>query len=131
MIRLAAIVALASLACVGGKTLDHNSMDSAEHWVRSIELSETRGEVGRPFSSTVTWRSNYLEDPEFDVKGLPVGITFDVAKRELKGVPKHPGFYTVTVALRKKAKRDRTHRPQSDERWWPADFQVEIYKPVE
>jgi hypothetical protein len=103
-----------------------------DHWVRDIELSAVRGEIGKPFSAEVTYDTNYLREPEWSVTGLPPGLKFDPAKRTIGGVPTAAGFFTVNVAVRKVAPRDKaTHRPQPDERWWPATFQIEVYKPPE
>lgn len=103
---------------------------SPDVWVRDIQLEPRRGEVGRPFEATLTWRDNYIKEPEFDVSGLPPGLSFDPASRTIKGTPKHAGFFTVNVAIRKRVVRETGHRPTPDERWWPASFQVEIYKPM-
>src|SRR5678809_1222845 len=103
---------------------------SPDVWVRDIQLEPRRGEVGRPFEATLTWRDNYIKEPEFDVSGLPPGVAFDPATRTIKGKPKHAGFFTVNVAIRKHVVKETGHRPTPEERWWPASFQVEIYNPM-
>jgi len=99
-------------------------------WVRDIQLEPLRGEAGKPFEATLTWRDNYIREPEFDVKGLPPGLAFDTASRKVKGIPKRTGFFTVNVGIRKQVSKESGHRPSPDERWWPASFQLEIYAPM-
>jgi hypothetical protein len=102
-----------------------------DHWVRDIELSHTRGEVGRPFRAEVTWKDNYLTDVELAVTGLPEGLSFDDKQRSIVGKPARAGFFTVNVALRKQIERGPYHRPKPDERWWRGVFELEIYAPIE
>ena len=99
-------------------------------WVRDIQLEPLRGEAGKPFEATLTWRDNYIREPEFDVKGLPPGLRFDPASRKVVGTPKRAGFFTVNVAIRKRVSDEPGHRPHPDERWWPASFQLEIHAPL-
>lgn len=103
---------------------------SPDVWVRDIQLEPRRGEVGKPFEATLTWRDNYIKEPEFDVSGLPPGLAFDPVARAIKGTPKRAGFFTVNVAIRKRVSGETGHRPAPDERWWPASFEVEIYAPM-
>src|SRR5690606_440177 len=101
-------------------------------WVRDIKLDNVRGEVGRPFQSRLTWRSNYIgeADAEIDVSGLPPGLRFDRATRAIVGTPTEAGFYKVNVAVRQPPPPEPAHRPHPDERWWPATFELEIYAPI-
>jgi hypothetical protein len=99
-------------------------------WVRDIQLEPLRGEVGKPFEATLTWRDNYIKEPEFDVSGLPPGLVFDPATRKVAGKPRRAGFYTVNVAIRKQVPAETGHRPSPEERWWPASFQLEIFAPM-
>ena len=99
-------------------------------WVRDMTLSETRGEVGRPFTSELTYKTNYLNNPEFEVSGLPPGLTWDDAKRAIVGAPKSPGFHTVHIAVRSAGEKDWHDKRDSLDRWWPASFEIEIYRPV-
>lgn len=103
---------------------------SPDVWVRDIQLEPLRGEAGRPFEATLTWRDNYIKQPELEVTGLPPGLRFDPAARKLLGTPKRAGFFTVNVAIRKQVSTESGHRPSPDERWWPASFQLEIYAPM-
>jgi hypothetical protein len=99
-------------------------------WVRDIQLEPLRAEVGRPFEATLTWRDNYIRQPEIEVTGLPEGLRFDLAGRKVVGAPKRSGFFTVNVAIRKQVVKESGHRPSPDERWWPASFQLEVYAPM-
>jgi hypothetical protein len=125
-------VALAS-ACVGGPA-QQADIQGTEHknWVRDIEISSVRGEVGRPFAGEVTYETNYLRDPEWEVTDLPPGLRWDEKSRSIVGTPEKEGFFSVNVALRKKVDRkDGTHKPKADERWWPETFRIEVFKPVQ
>ena len=104
--------------------------ESPDVWVRDIQLEPLRGEAGKPFEASLTWRDNYIREPEFDVTGLPAGLAFDTASRKVKGIPKRVGFFTVNVAIRKQVSKESGHRPTPDERWWPASFQLEVYAPM-
>jgi hypothetical protein len=108
----------------------HPTGKSPDVWVRDIRLEPLRGEAGKPFEATLTWRDNYIREPEFDVRGLPPGLRFDPASRKVVGSTKKVGFFTVNVAIRKQVDADSGHRPAPDERWWPASFQLEIYAPM-
>jgi hypothetical protein len=122
------LAACVGAACVGGPAQPVKSGGEEDHWVRDIRLSSSRGEVNSPFSAEVTYETNFLRDPEWELTGLPAGLVFDADKRRITGVPKQPGFFTVNVAVRKRAPRDDPrHRPRPDERWWPATFELEIY----
>jgi hypothetical protein len=103
---------------------------SPDVWVRDIQLEPLRAEVGRPFEASLTWRDNYIREPEIEVTGLPEGLRFDLPAREVVGAPRRAGFFTVNVAIRKQVKKKSGHRPSPDERWWPATFQLEVYAPM-
>lgn len=104
--------------------------ESPNVWVRDIQLEPLRAEAGKPFEATLTWRDNYIREPEFDVEGLPPGLRFDPAARKVVGTPKRAGFFTVNVGIRKQVSKESGHRPTPDERWWPASFQLEVYAPM-
>ncbi len=130
MTRGIAITASALAACVGAAQSPETDSEDA-HWVRDIALSNTRGEVGRAFSSEVSWRDNYLTEVEFSVANLPPGLRFDAASKSIVGKPERDGFSTINVAIRKKVDREFRHKPVPDERWWRAEFELAIYKPIE
>ena len=129
--RLAVMMAalLATAACTTTQGTKPTGA-SPDVWVRDIQLEPLRGEAGKPFEATLTWRDNYIREPEFDVKGLPPGLVFDPAARKVVGKPKRAGFFTVNVGIRKQVSQESGHRPTPDERWWPASFQLEIYAPM-
>ena len=129
--NIAVLLGALAIGCVGGPA-EPTKPEPPDHWVRDIKLSVVRGEIGKPFSSEVTYDTNYLKNPEWSVTGLPPGLKFDPAKRAITGKPTKDGFFTVNVAVRTVAARDEAgHKPKPDERWWPETFQIEIYKPPE
>jgi hypothetical protein len=128
-----ALALLSTAGCPGGHgdALEPGAASHAEdHYVRNIDLSTTRGEVGRPFESAITWEDNYLTEIELTATGLPPGLSLNPPKRIIAGTPTRAGFFTVEVAVRKKFERDEFHKTQPDERWWPARLQIEIYAPL-
>ena len=96
-----------------------------------MELSETRGEVGRAFTSELTYKTNYLENPEFRVSELPEGLRWDEASRAIVGTPTKPGFHSVNIAVRSAGEEKWHDKHKEDDRWWPTDFDIEIYRPIE
>lgn len=100
-------------------------------WVRDMELSETRGEVGREFFSELTYKTNYLETAEFKVSELPDGLRWDDEKHAIVGTPTSPGFHSVNIAVRAAGDEEWHDKHQADDRWWPQDFEIEIYRPIE
>jgi hypothetical protein len=130
-----ALLALSPLAftligCTTTATAQPASKESGPHWVRDIQLEPLRGEVGKPFQGKVTWDDNYIRDPEVEVSGLPPGLIYDPATRTVSGSPKQAGFFSVNVNIRKHVRVEPGHRPSPDEHWWPATFQLEVYKPM-
>lgn len=127
------VVLMAALAAATACTTTQGAKPtgtSPDVWVRDIQLDPLRAEVGRPFEATLTWRDNYIREPEIEVTGLPEGLRFDLPARKVVGAPKRPGFFTVNVAIRKQVVKKSGHRPSPDERWWPASFQLEVYAPM-
>jgi hypothetical protein len=127
------VVFALSLACAGGKAepVEPGAAPPGEdHYVHQIQLTNTRGEVGRPFAAEITWEDNYLTAVEISASGLPPGLVLDQAKRLISGTPTRAGFFTVELAVRKQVDRERLHKPTPDERWWPARQQIEIYAPM-
>ena len=124
---LAALLAAAACTTTTGAT---QTGTPPRGRVSDIELAPLRGEVGKPFSATLTWSDNYIVDPELRVNGAPPGLRFDPATRTLSGTPKRAGFFTVHVAIRNRVREEPGHRPHPDERWWPATFEIEIFQPL-
>ena len=100
-------------------------------WVRDMALSETRGEVGRAFTSELSYKTNYIENPEFEVRNLPDGLRWDDENRAIVGKPKSPGFHTVNIAVRSAGEKDWHEKGDALDRWWPTSFEIEIYRPIE
>jgi hypothetical protein len=127
---LALCSAIAPLACT---TTQGSSAAGPQRkiWVREIDLAPRRGEVGAPFRATLTWRDNYIREPELSVAGLPPGLRFDPASRVVSGRPERAGFFTENLGVRQLPPTTKTHRPTLEERWWPASVELEIFEPVE
>jgi len=129
MVRTAFVILLLALpACF--TTHAEPAEPDTNHSVDNIQLSTTRGQVGKPFEGQLTWHDNYIDEPEIQISGLPPGLQFDSGKRAVVGKPTQVGFFTVNVAVRKKVDKSNFHRPKVDERWWPAEIEIEIYKPM-
>lgn len=128
--RVLLMAALLSAAACTTTQGTKQTGESPDVWVRDIQLEPLRGEAGKPFEASLTWRDNYIREPEFDVTGLPEGLRFDPATRKVVGKTKRVGFFTVNVAIRKQVSKESGHRPTPDERWWPATFELEIYAPM-
>ena len=129
MVRVFVMAACLAAACTTTRNTKQTG-ESPKGWVRDIQLEPLRGEAGKPFEATLSWRDNYIQEPEFEVSGLPPGLVFDPASRKVIGTPKRAGFFTVNVAIRKRVPVETGHRPTPDERWWPASFQLEVYAPM-
>jgi hypothetical protein len=127
------VMLMAALAACGPTTRGTTAEadPGADHRVEDISLSETNGEIGRPFRADITWRDNYIDDPEISVTGLPPGLELDLAERAIVGTPTQDGFFTIQVAIRKRRPDEKLYRPRPDDRWWPAEFELSIYRPVE
>jgi hypothetical protein len=124
---LALVAAPACTTTRGAPASEPNS----NAWVRDIDLSPLRAQVGQPFTATLSYRDNFIDHPEYSVSGLPPGLVFDAASKAVKGTPSRAGFFTLNVAVRKAVPPERAHRPRPDERWWPATFELEVYAPVD
>ncbi|HUH03036.1 MAG TPA: Ig domain-containing protein [Kofleriaceae bacterium] len=127
------VVFALSLACAGGQAgpvQPGSAAQGDDHYVHNLRLTNTRGEVGRPFTAEITWEDNYLTAVEISASGLPPGLSLDQAKRVISGTPTRAGFFTVELAVRKHVDRERLHKPSPDERWWPARQEIEIYTPM-
>jgi hypothetical protein len=132
-VLLAALSISCICACAGGHgdALEPGAASRSEtHYVRNIDLTTSRGEVGRPFESIITWEDNYLSEFELTATGLPPGLSLDPPKKRIAGTPTRAGFFTVEVAVRKRFERGELHKSQPDERWWPARLQIDIYAPL-
>lgn len=130
LVTVCAVATMMQLGCVGGPAPQRPSSGKR---VWNIQIENLRGEAGRPFKSRVTWRDNYITEPELEVAGLPPGLIFDPASRTISGTPTEPGFHGVQVAVRQLVRVERNERGEREKphnRWWVEEFQLEIYKPV-
>ena len=128
-----AVVAGASAVGAGGCVLTRNTTQLGHGGtgrVYDLRLSETRGEVGKPFRAEVSWSDNFITRPEVSVSGLPPGLRYDPATHAVVGTPGKAGFFQVDLGVRQKPTGEPGHRPTADERWWPATVELDIYKPV-
>lgn len=133
VVAVAVVAAVASAVGAGGCVSTRNTTQLGHGGtgrVYDLRLSETRGEVGKPFRAEVTWSDNFITRPEVSVSGLPPGLSYDPAARTVAGTPGQAGFFKVNLAVRQKPTAEPGHRPTADERWWPATVELDIYKPV-
>jgi hypothetical protein len=66
---LALVAAPACTTTRGAPASEPNS----NAWVRDIDLSPLRAQVGQPFTATLSYRDNFIDHPEYSVSGLPPG----------------------------------------------------------
>jgi hypothetical protein len=126
--HLAWVLALAG-GCVSARGIEPEK--APDRWVRDIAISVDRGEVGKPFSSRVTYEHNFIGTAEYHVSGLPPGLAFDEARQEISGTPRRAGFFAVEVAIRNKVDRTTAlYKPRPEDRWWIQRFTLEIYSTV-
>jgi hypothetical protein len=134
--KLALLVATAGLtACVSTQqTADVKrgavSVETSSQLVTSLDLSQTVGEVGRPFASRMVHTDNYIDTAEYSVSTMPPGLSFDASSGTITGVPTTPGFYRINLAVRERVAKDSL-RPSPDHRWWTGDVELAIYNPIE
>jgi hypothetical protein len=128
-IALAAAALLLMVSCAS-RTPTENKATSAEHYVRHIELSVNRGEVGKQFRSRLTYEDNYIRNPEVEIAGLPPDLHYDPAARSVVGIPRKAGFYQLQIAIRERVNPDLLRHPQAEDRWWTKVVALEIYKPI-
>jgi hypothetical protein len=94
-----------------------------------MRLSQTFGEVGKPFRSDLKLNTNLDSNREYAIANLPPGLRFDEKSGAIVGVPKQKGFYVVNVAVRRKVD-DRPFRyvnPSGHDRWFSEEFELRIY----
>jgi hypothetical protein len=125
-------VALGASLALGGCMTSARAPESVKGttpYVSSLDLSQTRGQVGAPFAAEVSYNAHRLGVPEYRVDSLPPGLKFDPRTARIEGVPKADGFFAVTVAVRKKRKPGM-HFDTVDGAWYSQRFEIAIYKPV-
>ena len=71
-----------------------------------------------------------LGEAEVKVRSLPPGLHFDEETMQIKGVPKADGFFSVTVAVRKK-RGPGIHFSTPEGAWFSERLDIDIYRPVD
>ena len=125
--------------CLGGLFATSACMTSAPErestaasmpLVSSIELSRSVGSVGQKFHSDVSLHSRRLGNAEVSVRSLPPGLRFDEKTMAITGVPTADGFFSVTIAVRKK--RDKgIHFTTPHGAWFSERLDIDIYEPID
>lgn len=125
-------LAMGALGCVatGSMTAVPEHPTTTDYYVRALNLSRTIGYVGKRFKSRLSYQDNYFSRGQYSVEGLPPGLSFDKTRREIVGVPTRPGFYDVNIAVRRKPSDALLSRTTPEDRWWPREFELRIYKPM-
>jgi hypothetical protein len=103
---------------------------SARPSVSRIDLSRTTGHVGEKFEAHINVESHRLGNTELKVRSLPPGLRFDAKSRAIVGVPKADGFYSVTVAVRKK-RGPGIHFNTPGGAWFSERLDIDIFRPVD
>lgn len=98
--------------------------------VSGIELSRSVGHVGQKFKSEVSMNARELGETEVRVRSLPPGLRFDEETMRIEGVPKADGFFSVTVAVRKK-RGPGIHFSTPEGAWFSERLDIDIYRPVD
>lgn len=99
-------------------------------YVSHMKLSRTFGEVGKPFQAEIAFSARRIDQPEYRVSSLPPGLRFDADKGVITGVPRHAGFYSVTVGVREEVVGGM-HWNTVHTAWHTEEFEIAIYNPVE
>ncbi len=139
MRRIAFLIAVSAMSfgCVSTQQVTDSPLDP-DKWeseartddVSSMRLSQTWGEVGKPFASTLNTVDNIRKEREYSVSKLPPGLKFDSKSGKILGVPKQSGFYIVSVAMRSKVE-DRLFRYTTpNDRWFSEEFELRIYNQI-
>lgn len=126
-------IALAGAFCTAAcmtNAPERETTPSSMPLVTSIELSRTVGNVGEAFVSEVAYNSRRLGKAEVKVRSLPPGLRFDEAKMAIVGVPKSDGFYSVTIAVRKK-RGAGIHFNTPEGAWFSERLDIDIYRPID
>ena len=127
------------VSCVSSQQVTDDAPPDPEKWessertttdVWNMRLSQTWGEVGKPFRSELKLVDNIRKQREYHVSKLPPGLHFDSSSGRISGVPKQSGFYHVSVAVRPRVE-DRPFRyVQPEDRWFSEDFELRIYNQI-
>lgn len=127
---LVAISALAALlaSCATSAPVPESTASSMP-MVSRIELSRSVGSVGQKFQAEISMHSSALGESEIKVRSLPPGLRFDEKKMLIEGVPEADGFFSVTVAVRKK-RGPGIHFNTPEGAWFSERLDIDIYKPI-
>ena len=106
------------------------SSDASRPAVSRIDLSKTTGQVGQKFESHIAVESQRLGDAEFKVRSLPPGLKFDSKTRTIRGIPEADGFFSVTVAVRKR-RGPGVHFSTPHGAWFSERLSIDIYRPID
>ncbi len=98
--------------------------------VSRIDLSQTTGQVGEEFEADVVLHSQRLGPSEVKVQSLPPGLRFDAETRTIAGVPEADGFFSVTVAVRKK-RGAGVHFSTPHGAWFSERLSIDIFRPID
>jgi hypothetical protein len=126
-------IALAGAFCTAAcmtNAPERETTPSSMPLVSSIELSQTVGNVGEAFESEIALHSRRLGDTEVKVRSLPPGLRFDQERMAIIGVPKADGFYSVTIAVRKK-RGAGIHFDTPEGAWFSERLDIDIYRPID
>lgn len=109
---------------------ERETTQTSKPFVRSINLSRTVGNVGAKFVSEVALQTLRGGEIEIEVRSLPPGLQFDQTKMAILGVPKADGFFSVTIAVRKK-RGSGIHFDTPEGAWFSERLDIDIYRPIE
>ncbi len=129
--RLTISFALAFLAtaCMTSAP-ERKSTLTAKTFVSGINLSQTVGSVGEPFVSELALFQRRSGEVEIQVRSLPPGLHFEKSKMSIVGVPKADGFFSVTIAVRKK-RGSGIHFDTPEGAWFSERLDIDIYRPIQ
>lgn len=128
LVAAATLVALAG-ACTTSAPAPESSASSMP-MVSRIELSRTVGHVGQKFKAEVSMHSRDLGDAEIRVRSLPPGLLFNEETKRITGIPEADGFFSVTIAVRKK-RGPGIHFSTPEGAWFSERLDIDIYRPID
>lgn len=99
----------------------------------NINLSRTKGQIHKHFSSSITYSSNFVSDPEYYVWSttpLPPGLSLNTSSGIISGTPSQAGFWSVKVGVRDRTRG--THGQPVGERWYyNQTYEIKIFDKLE
>jgi hypothetical protein len=110
---------------------ERETTPSDMHFVSSIKLTRTVGSVGEKFVSELALLTRrQVGETEIKVRSLPPGLLFDESEMAITGVPEADGFFSVTIAIRKK-RGPGIHFATPQSAWYSERLDIDIYRPIE